>query len=166
MSTPHEQMTTHESVAALTAYLDAHGVDHQLIEHEPTFSAASEARAASARPEQTAKIVVLEDRGAYMLALVPASDRLDLGKLRRILGASRSLRLATEREIGDHFAEFEIGAVPPVGHAMFAGEVVDRWLSEQPRVLCAAGDHRHSVLVSPKDIVRLAHAQVGDICED
>jgi len=151
---------------ALSAYLSAHGVEHEIVEHAAAFTASSEARAAAVPPDHTAKTVVLQDHGAYMVALVPASERLDLHKLRVLLGACKSLRLASEDEIADHFAQFEVGSVPPVGSAAFAGEVVDRRLTALERVLCSAGDHRHSVSVSPADVVRLAGARVGDICED
>lgn len=162
----HESISAHESTEALSTYLTAHGVEHRVIEHDETFTAASEARAAEVPAEQTAKTVVLEDRGTYLLALVPASDRLDLHKVRDLLGASKSLRLATENEIAEHFSQFEVGAVPPVGHVLFAGEVVDETLAGQPEVLCSGGDHRHSVVVDPRQIVRLAEARVADIREN
>lgn len=159
-------LVAHEGVDALSAYLKAHSVEHEIVAHAVAFTAASEARAAAVAPEQAAKTVVLQDGGAYLLALVPASERLDLHKLRDLLGASKSLRLASEQEIATHFAQFELGSLPPVGDAVFAGEVVDRRLTALDRVLCAAGDHHHSVIVSPAEIVRLTGAKVADICED
>lgn len=159
-------VVAHEGVSALSAYLNAHAVEHEIVEHNAAFTAASEARAAHVPPDEAAKTVVLHDGGAYLLALIPASERLDLHKLRELLGASKSLRLASEAEIASHFEQFELGSVPPVGKAVYAGEVVDTRLTRLDRVLCAAGDHRHSVNVAPADIVRLAGARVGDICED
>jgi len=159
-------LVAHERVGALSAYLNAHSVEHKIVEHDAAFTAASEAHAAAIPPDQAAKTVVLQDCGAYLLALVPASQRLDLHKLRDLLGASKSLRLASEDEIATHFAQYELGALPPVGDAVFAGEVVDRRLTALDRVLCAAGDHHHSVIVSPAEIVRLTGAKVSDICED
>jgi prolyl-tRNA editing enzyme YbaK/EbsC (Cys-tRNA(Pro) deacylase) len=44
--------------------------------------------------------------------------------------------------------------------------VIDRALLEQQQILCAAGDHRHSVLVDPRDIVRITAAKTADICQD
>jgi Ala-tRNA(Pro) deacylase len=153
-------------VEALRAYLAAHHVEHEVIEHRPTATAAADALAASVPPDQAAKTVVLQDHGAYMLAIVPASERLDLHKVRELLGASKSLRLATEDEIATHFAAFEVGATPPVGTEVFAGEVIDRRLTEQPRVVCSGGDHRHAVAIDPRELVRLAQATVADICTD
>ena len=151
-----------EGVAALSAYFNAHAVEYEIVEHDAAFTAAAEARAAHVPPHEAAKTVVVHDGGAYLLALVPASERLDLHKLRALLGATKSLRLASENEIAAHFSQFEIGSVPPIGDS----EVVDSRLTQLDHMLCAAGDHRHSVIVSPTEIVRLTGARVGDICED
>lgn len=97
---------------------------------------------------------------------MPADRRLDLGKLRRLLGASRTLGLATEAQIAADFPRLEVGAVPPFGPMVPAAEVIDERLLMHERVLCLAGDHRHSVLVDPRDIVRITAARTADISED
>ena len=152
-------------VTAITDYLEGCGLAYELVEHDPTMSAAAEAKATARRPEQVAKTVVLQDNEGYVIAVVPSSERLDLRKVRDLLGASRELRLATEEEIARDFVSVEVGAAPPFGPMLPQAEVVDRRLLEEDRVLCAAGDHRHSVLVDPRDIVRITEAVVADIVE-
>lgn len=151
---------------AVTAYLEGEGVPCRLIEHESTLSAVAEGRAANFSPDQVAKTIVLHDGAAYVIAAIPASDRLDLHKLRDLLGATRHLRMASEEEIEHDFPSFETGAVPPFGPIMPAAEVIDSALMPQRRILCPAGDHRHSVLVDPHEIVRITSATVADICQD
>jgi len=160
------RLVGHQHVDAISSYLVAHGVQHEVVEHAEAFTAASEGRAAHVAADHVAKTVVLEDRGAYLLALLPASERLDLHKLRDGLGIGSSLRLATEDEMASHFSQFEIGAVPPVGEVMVAGEIVDQRLTGLDRVLCSGGDHRHSLMLDPADVVRLSDASVMDICLD
>ncbi len=151
---------------AIAEFLEGEHVKFELVEHEPTVSAAAEARATHHPPDQVAKTVVLQDDGAYVIAAIPASRRLDLHKLRGLLGATRQLRLASEEEIGRDFPSMEVGAVPPFGPMVPAAEVIDRALLAQPRILCSAGDHRHSVLLDPQDVVRITAAKIADICED
>lgn len=98
--------------------------------------------------------------------MVPASERLDLHKLRELLDATRQLRLADEAEIAKEFPTFEVGAMPPFGQTVPMVEVIDRALLGQQRILCPAGDHRHSVLVDPHDVVRVTAATVADVCEE
>ena len=147
-------------------YLDEHGIDYKVFEHELRFSAVSEARACGVAPHDMAKSLMLRDRDGYRLAVIPASQRLDLKKLRGLLGANGELRFATERELGVDFPELEVGALPPLGSIFGTPEILDERLLEHRRILCNAGDHEHSMLVDPRDIADLAQVQVGEICED
>jgi len=161
----HAGMTrTH--VDAVVEYLQGMGVDFELLEHEVTMSATEEARATDWPPEQVAKTVVLHDGAIYALAAIPGSERLDLHKLRGMLGASRHLRLASEDEIARDFPSLEVGAIPPFGPMVPAVEVIDSTLARQRQIVCAAGDHRHSVLIDPNEVIRLMGAKTGDICEE
>lgn len=157
---------TNTGAATIVDYLDATDVGYEFIEHEPTISAAAEAKVTRVPQSQVAKTVVLQDGAGYVLAIVPASDRLDVRKVRELLGASKSLRLATEEEIARDFPMLEVGATPPMGPMLPRAEVVDRRLLEANRVLCAGGDHRHSFLLDPRDIVRVTDAKVADICAE
>lgn len=152
-------------VAAIGDYLDAEGVAYELVEHEPTMSAVAEAATTHRPQQQVAKTVVLQDARGYVLAVVPASERLDLHKVRELLGASKSLRLATEAEIARDFPTLEVGAAPPFGPMLPRAEVVDKRLLDEDRILCAGGDHRHSVLLDPREVTRITGAVTADICE-
>ena len=66
-------------IDAVTRFLDDRGVRYETVEHDATYSALAEARAAAADPEATAKTVVLHDRGGVRLAVVPVSERLTCG---------------------------------------------------------------------------------------
>ena len=155
-----------ESIETVKAYLDEQGVDYEAVEHEERFTAASEAQAAGIKPEDAAKDVILRDADRYMLAVIPASQRLDLAKARELLDAGPSMRLATEAEISRDLARFAVGAIPPFGGLHGIPQAVDRGLLEHDRVLCSAGDHAHGVLVDPNEIVRIGEAKTGDLCED
>lgn len=155
-----------QGLEALRNFLSESGVECEVVAHERTLTARAEARAADMDPQDTAKTVVLRADDEYRLAVVPASERVDLRKVRELLGVSgQHLALATEAEIAEAFPAYEVGAVPPLGpHA--APEIVDRRLLEHDRVLCSGADHTHGLLIDPNDIVRVAGAQVADICEE
>jgi Ala-tRNA(Pro) deacylase len=155
-----------EGVSAIVAHLEAEGIPHRVVEHRETFTAAAEARATHAPPAETAKTIVLHAGDRHLLAVVPASERVDLAKLRSFLGLGKELRLASEAEIAQDFPRFEVGAVPPLGPTAPAAEVVDRRLLEADTIVCAGGDHRHAVALDPRDLVRATAAKVADISED
>jgi Ala-tRNA(Pro) deacylase len=160
-------LPTHEptsGVGALERWLREEAVEHRVLAHAPTFDARHEAYAAWVPAQQTAKTLVLCDGDEVVVAALPASERLDLHKLRAELGRHQSLRLATEAEIAARFPDYEVGAVPPLGPAWVDVHVVDRRLLTYNRVLCSAGDHRHSLLLDAEDLVRATHALVADVC--
>ena len=150
--------------AAMVEYLDGHHVPYEFLEHEPTMSAAAEAEATGRPRSQVAKTVVLHDERGCVLAIVPASERLDRHKVTEALGSDRPLRLASEEEMAEDFPGFEVGATPPLGPMLPRAELVDPRLLDNDRIVCAGGDHRHSLFLDPRDVVRLAGARVVDIC--
>jgi Ala-tRNA(Pro) deacylase len=153
-------------LGAVTSYLGERGIDFEVVEHELTNTAVAEAHAAGVPADHAAKSVALIAAGRFTLAVLPASHRLDLDKVRSALRASPSLRLATEGEIAEHAGPFEVGAVPPLGPLLDAVEILDGRLLEHDTVLFSGGDHRHGVLIDPNDLVEIAQPKVADICEE
>ena len=153
-------------VEAVAHYLDEQEVRYEVVEHRRTDTAQAEARAAGVPAQDVAKTVVLRDADGYRLAVIPASERVDLRKVRDVFETGKSLRLATEEEMAADFGGFEVGAVPPIGPLLPAPEVIDRRLMDHERILFAAGDHRHGVLIDPDDLVQLTQAKLADVCED
>jgi Ala-tRNA(Pro) deacylase len=149
--------------ARLTRLLREAGVEHELVEHPAVFTAVDEAAATGFEPACVAKTLVLHDHDGYRMAVIPATRRLDLTRARDALRATRHLRLATEAEIQVAFSGFEVGALPPFGEAL--PEVVDIRLLNRERIMCAAGDHRHGLLLDPRELLRMAEPRVADICE-
>ena len=92
-SSPSAMTTTR--VDAIVGFLEGAKVTYELIEHKLVMSAGAEARVAGQPPQTVAKTVLLHDGSVYVIAAISAADRLDLRKLRDLLGATRQLRLAT-----------------------------------------------------------------------
>ena len=100
----------------LTAALDAEGVDYEVLPHAHTETALAEAHALGVDPRDVAKTLVVSTGGGYVRAVVPATERLDLRKLRELLGATKKeVQLASERDLARDYGEFDLGAVPPIG---------------------------------------------------
>src|SRR5918994_76203 len=150
---------------AVTAYLTERGIDFEVVEHPLTNTAGAGAGAPRGGAPPAPQTAVV-DGERFMLAVVPASHRLELDKARQALGASASLRLATETEISRHAGPFEVGAVPPLGPLLDAVEIVDGRLLEHDAILLSGGDHTHGVLVDPNDLIEVAQPRVGDVCAE
>ena len=158
-------MSADAGLAAVTAFLERRGVPYEVVEHARTQTAADEARVAGMAPGDVAKTVVLQDTAGLRLAVIPASERLDMHKVRETLD-SRGVRLVTEQEMAERLEGIEVGAVPPFGAMFDALELVDERLLDHDRILCSGGDHEHALLVDPRNVVRAGEARVADLCED
>lgn len=143
---------------SVQVYLERHRVRYGVLLHSPTSNAAHTAQAAHVPGDRLAKCVVLEDENGYVMAVLPASHKLDVEALGRELHRD-GLTLASERELADLFSDCERGAIPPLGPAYHIETILDRSLGEAPQVYFEAGDHRSLVHVSGSDFHRL----LGDV---
>lgn len=148
---------------ALIDQLSEKHVEHAVVPHRRTQTAAAEARAVGVMPHEVAKTIVVVTDGGYVRAVVPASERLDLRKLRDSLGEERIPRLATESELGAAYPAFELGAVPPFGGPAGDRVIIDARLALEDEVVLEAGTHSHSVKLRMHDLIRLSAAGVADI---
>src|SRR5262245_64380807 len=94
-------------------YLDAKGVRYDVLPHPHSSSSLETAREAHVPAERLAKPVLLEDERGYVMAIVPASHRIDLERLNQQL--NRDAELAREREIAEHLHDCDRRAMPALG---------------------------------------------------
>jgi Ala-tRNA(Pro) deacylase len=150
----------------LTRRLDEAGARYELLPHAHTESAVAEAKALGVAPADVAKTLVVATPEGYLRAVLPASERIDLRKLRAVHGGSKiGLHLASEQDLRRAYPEFELGAVPPIG-GRDDPVVVDTRPAEHDTVVMEAGSHEQSVRIPSDDLVRVAKAAVADICAD
>lgn len=134
-------------------YLDTQGFEYEVLPHPHTSSSAETARAAGIRSQALAKPVLLEDERGYVVAILPASHRLDLRCLAEQL--HRNLELADESEIEELFHDCDRGAMPPVGRPYRVPAVYDDALEEVDPIFFEAGDHEDVVRMSGTDFLQL-----------
>jgi prolyl-tRNA editing enzyme YbaK/EbsC (Cys-tRNA(Pro) deacylase) len=153
------------STSALTDLLAAEHVSFEVIPHRRTLSAVEEARAVGVDPGQVAKTLILATPDGFVRAVLLASDRISLGKVRTVLGVDH-VDLASEATLAGAYPEFELGAVPPVGGAKGDPVLVDDRVRDAGSVVLEAGTHEQSLRMRSADLVAVTDAQVADICAD
>jgi len=124
---------------AVENYLRVQELPYDTIEHPKAVSSAHVAEAAHVPGDRVAKSVLLQDANGYIVAVLPSTRKLHLGKLRHQF--DRMLGLAPEREVMKLFSDCDAGAIPAVGHAYDLTTVIDDSLLEQPEIYFEAGDH-------------------------
>lgn len=151
-------------MTVLTRVLDLAHADYELIEHPRTETATAEANALGVSSDEVAKTVVLATPVGHVRAVLPASERLDLHRVRELLGEGKAVQLASEKELAQAYPMFELGAVPPLGGPSDP-VLVDRRTAERESVIVEAGTHRESMLLKTADLIALTDAKVAEICE-
>ncbi|HKR35359.1 MAG TPA: YbaK/EbsC family protein [Steroidobacteraceae bacterium] len=139
--------------ATVQTFLSNAGVPYDIIEHPRTSNSTHTAEAAHVPGQRLAKSVVIEDGEKYLMAIIPATHRVDLGALHRRLG--REIGLATEDEVARLFADCEPGAVPPLGQIYGIETVLDEAFVDADDVYFEGGDHRALVHVTGSDFLKL-----------
>ena len=149
----------------VTVILDEAGVEYELLPHPRTETAAAEAEALGVEQAEVAKTLVVSTPGGYVRAVLAASDRIDLHKLRERVEGGKRIHLATEEDLERDYPDFELGAVPPFGGS---GDrvLVDSRLADRESVVLEAGSHEQSVRIRTADLLALSRAEVADLAQD
>lgn len=152
----------HAGTESLIRRLEEARVPHELLAHRRTLSAEAEARALGVDPHEVAKTVVLTTPAGFVRAVLPASERVDLDKVRTVL-EEEDVRIASEDLLVGAYPEFELGAVPPLGGSAGDRVLVDRRLCEAESVVLEAGTHEQSLRLRTEDLLAVADARLADI---
>jgi Ala-tRNA(Pro) deacylase len=140
-------------MSLVTGYLAERGVVFEVVPHRPTVTSLQEARELGVAAEEVLKTVALWTGGKYALAVVPASRRLELRRVREAL-KDPGVRLATEAELQADFPGYALGALPPLGSLLGVRLLVDPEVLDHELVVFAAGTETASVRVGAGELFR------------
>ena len=143
----------------LLAYLDENGVQYTRHVHPTAYTAREVASMEHIAAHKVAKTVVFFSENGYGMAVLPGDSMVDLQNLRALLGVSR-LRLATESELSDLFADCELGAMAPFGNLCGLSVFVDSSLAGEEMIAFNAGTHRDVIHMRYQDYERLAKPKI------
>jgi Ala-tRNA(Pro) deacylase len=150
---------------AVRTYLEEHGVETEVLQHEPTYSALGEASRLGVPAHEVAKTIVLDTNGGHALAVIPASERLDMGLVHRATGDSHA-HLASEDELRRDYPDYELGAFPPVGSLLDAPVYVDPEVMRHETVVFAAGRADTSLRARTAALFSAEHATVAPLTRE
>jgi Ala-tRNA(Pro) deacylase len=150
------------SIAAkIKQYLDDNKVEYKVLTHPRAYTAQDTAAAAHVPGRELAKSVVVKADDRFVLAVLPAPRKIDLEKLKKILGVS-SIRLALESEFSSSFPGCEAGAMPPFGSLYGVQVFVDYSLTEDDDIVFNASTHEEAIRMKYADFERLITPTVAD----
>ncbi|MEK9135628.1 MAG: YbaK/EbsC family protein [Bacteroidota bacterium] len=143
----------------LVEFLDDNKIKYVVIHHSQAFTAREVAASAHIPGKDIAKTVIVKTDGKPTMAVLPASQMIDLRLLKEATGASK-VELAGEAEFNTLFPECEVGAMPPFGSLFGMEVVVADTLTQDEEIAFNAGSHRELVKMSYKDFEHLVKPKV------
>ena len=145
-------------------YLDSQKVPHDWVHHPQAFTSQELAHSLHVSGKHLAKTVVLDGDGRLLMAVLPASHRLNLQDLRESVEV-KELGMLPESELAKLFPDCELGAIPPLGTLYGMDVWVDRALTQSDEIIFCAGSHADCVRMNYSDFVDLVKPQVGRFSE-
>ena len=149
----------------LKDFLDRNEIKYELIHHPTTYTAQLTAVSSHLRPEELAKVVMVNRDGKLAMVVVSASRRVDITALHTASAAS-SLRLASELEFKQRFPDCDAGAMPPFGNLYGMDVFVDEGVVRQASIAFNAGSHRELMRLAWADFERLVKPTVQQIVNE
>lgn len=138
----------------LNEQLQRYAILFEYHHHSHSPSSARIAEAAQVPGHRLAKSVVLKRQDdSYLMIVLPADHRVQLGQLHRLLG--ETVGLATETEVRGIFTDCDPGALVPTGGAYGLKTLIDRHLLAEAEVYIESGDHQNLLRLSGPEFRRL-----------
>jgi len=145
----------------LARFLQERSVPYTATTHPEAFTAQQSAQAAHVPGRAFAKSVLVNVDGKIWMAVVPATERVDLARMQKCLGAKKA-RLSSEAEFSPLFSDCDLGAMPIFGTLYGVPVLVSHELTENEEIAFTAGTHRDIVRLKVRDFLA---AEQPKVCE-
>lgn len=143
----------------LSRFLDERKIPFKATAHPEAFTAQQSAQAAHVPGRAFAKSVLVNVDGKIWMAVVPATERVDLARLQHVLGAKKA-RLASEAEFSPLFGDCDLGAMPIFGSLYGIPVLVSHELTAEEEIAFTAGTHRDVVRLRVSDFLSAEQPKV------
>jgi Ala-tRNA(Pro) deacylase len=146
-------------VEALREFLDRNRIKYVVISHSPAHTAQEIAASAHISGRAMAKTVIVKLDDRLAMAVLPASEMVDL-ELLADAAFARQAALADEEEFGDRFPDCQLGAMPPFGNLYGMDVYVADSLAEDDEIAFNAGSYTELVRMAYPDYARLVKPRI------
>ncbi|MGW9023670.1 YbaK/EbsC family protein [Streptomyces sp. NPDC055722] len=130
---------------------------------DATRTAAEAAAAIGCELGQICKSLIFTADGSPVLVLMDGASRVDLERVREVLGAAEVTR--ARADLVRETTGYAIGGVPPFGHRTKTRVLADRSLLDHDTVWAAAGNPHAVFPMNPEALIAHAGGTVVDVRE-
>ena len=140
-------------MSKLKQFLDTEKIPYQSIPHSTAYTAQGIAAVTHISGKELAKTVIVKLDDVLSMAVLPASQQVDLELLKSAVGA-KTASLASEREFRQKFPDCETGAMPPFGHLYELPMYVEESLSKDAEIAFNACTHNELIKMTFADFMK------------
>jgi Ala-tRNA(Pro) deacylase len=147
------------SLLRLRQFLDSYNIRYIVISHSVAYTAAGIAALIHIPGKEVVKTVIVKIDDGLAMAIVSASQHVDL-ELLKTEARAKVVQLAAENEFKGRFPDCETGAMPPFGNLYGMSVFADETLSRDKEIVFNAGSHRELVRMAWDDFEKLVQPKV------
>lgn len=152
----------------ITSYLDKRGAKYGIVTHKKVYTAYDAAQTLKKKLEQIAKNLIVQTDKGLVLVLLPASKRVDLKKLKKLMNAKgKGIKKIEIPKEGVMLRVLKVkpGALSAFG-AMHKLEVyMDKGLQKAKKAIFSSGSFTDSLEMGLKEFEKLEKPVVGVFSE-
>ncbi|MCW1301603.1 MAG: YbaK/EbsC family protein [Candidatus Parvarchaeota archaeon] len=146
----------------LEEFIKEKKIDAEVIKTDgDSGSSASAAETLGIAVENIAKTICIVADGEFMSVVLQGDKRINLERLRHVLGKNK-IRLAHDEEI-IKYTGFEKGGVPPVSY--IGKFIVDSNLNPDQEVFCGGGSKNSVLRIKVNDIINLNKPMILNVSD-
>jgi len=151
-----------ERLNQLKKYLDRVGISYTIIVHEQNISTAQAGTLTGLGTLSVmAPTFILQTGTGYLAAIIRGDTRLSYKKIKRKLGL-KNISMAAPDQV-EQLTGSEIGYVALVNPGVQT--IVDSRVTEVTMIFGGSGEPKHTLQISPHDVIMITQAQVFDFTE-
>ncbi|MFA5188628.1 MAG: YbaK/EbsC family protein [Patescibacteria group bacterium] len=149
-------------------YLDKRGAKYAIITHRKVYTAYDAAQTLKKKLDEIAKNLLVKTNKGFVLVLLPASKRVDLKKLKKLMNAKgMGIKTVEIPKEGVMVRVFKVkpGAMPAFGSLHDLEVYMDKGLQKVKKVILPTGSFTDSVEMAMKEFEKLEKPVVGAFSE-
>ncbi len=137
----------------VSQFLADEKITFEEVLHAPAFTSQKLARSLHISGRRVVKSVLLKGPKSFVVAVLPAAQIIELGKLGGFFGGP--VRLATVQELNEQFLDCEWGVAMPFGRLYGLGTILEARIPLDATIVFEAQLHAVAIKMQCRDFARL-----------
>lgn len=142
-------------------YLNSKNIDYEELAHKTVYTAYDAAQTLKKQLKEIAKNILIEADKIHVLVILPADKKIDMEKLKKVLGAKK-VSIPNEQTM-IKVLKIKPGTLSSFGKLHNLEVIVDKAMLGVKKAVISTGSFTDSILMKVKDFIQLEEARLANI---